>query len=251
MQRFLITARSCERYSFAMLWIAAISLVAMLAPEPAAGAPADTGQPFPHVRVDRAARTVEFDGEVPIDARTPDSKGRHPLIYLEQIACTPDTREHESLVVTPARPSHIHAALLLIGLEPGAPGAWAQQDGTLVFSPPTGDGIRIEFVTVGDDGDERVEPALSWVRHARTGARPPNRVFVFAGSRVMDRPRAGTYDADMSGTLIGLATFGTETIAFPEDISPEQSVQEPVWIADPERTPPRGTLVRVRLSPAP
>lgn len=212
--------------------------------------PQPDAQPFPHLRVDRKARVVEFDAVVPIDARTPDAKGRHPLIYLELIACTPDTREHESLVVTSAKPSHIHAALLLIGLEPGKPGAWTTRNREAVLTPPTGDEVRVEFVTLDDEGKEHVSPAASWVRHAQTNDPLPDRLFLFAGSRIVQRPAGEIYDADMSGTLIGLATFGTETLALPTVFSPEAAVDEPVWIADPENTPPRGTSVRVRLTPA-
>lgn len=212
-------------------------------------APAPDAQPFPHVRVDRESRLVEFDAVVPIDARTRDDRGRHPLIYLEQIACIHDTREHESLVVTAAKPSHIHAALLLIGLEPGHPGRWSSENGEPTLSPPTGDPVRVEFVTVGDDGDEVVAPAASWVRHANTGERFPNTHFVFAGSRFVQHAGADLYDADMSGTLIGLATFGTETLALPTVFSPEAAIDVPVWIADPDATPPVGTHVVVRLSP--
>ncbi len=211
--------------------------------------PHDT-QPFPHVRLDREARVVEFDAIVPIDARTPDSKGRHPLIYLEQIACIPDTREHESLVVTDAKPSHIHAALLLIGLEPGSPAEWTTQNRETVLKPPAGDKLRVEFITVGDDGDDHVSPAASWVRHAGTNEPMPDQPFLFAGSKIVERPGGAIYDADMSGTLIGLATFGTETIALSTVFSPEAAVDQPVWIADPVNTPPRGTHVRVRLTPA-
>ena len=43
--------------------------------------------------------------------------------WLEQVACMVGTREHESLVVVEAKPSEVHAALLLLGLEPGTPKA--------------------------------------------------------------------------------------------------------------------------------
>ena len=75
---------------------------------------------FPYVRVDRAAGVVEFDGIVPIDAHDPKT----PLVFLEEFVCTPDSREYESLVVTKAKPSHVHAALLLAGGLAGKPGEW-------------------------------------------------------------------------------------------------------------------------------
>ena len=46
---------------------------------------------FPHVYFDAAAGLIAFDAEVPID---PGSKST-PVVYLETIACTRDTKEHE------------------------------------------------------------------------------------------------------------------------------------------------------------
>jgi len=40
---------------------------------------------------------------------------------LELLACSPNTREHESILVIEARPLHIFKAMGLIGLQPGKP----------------------------------------------------------------------------------------------------------------------------------
>eukprot|EP00913_Durusdinium_trenchii_P006317 g5929.t1 len=124
---------------------------AVPAPTPDTGAPANPrreAEPeaasmrevFAHVRVDAARRVVEFDGIVPIDCHHEDT----PDVYLEVIACTKGTREHEALVMTEARPSHVHAALLLIGLTPGAPGAPAGRGEGAI--EPSGDAVRVEIV---------------------------------------------------------------------------------------------------------
>ncbi len=212
-------------------------------------------QPFPDVRIDFAAKTVEFDATVPIDAHNEDGVP----IFLELIACSPDTREHESLVVTDALPSNIHAALLLIGLESGRPGGFRrakQQEGATANAPtpferiaPEGDAVRVEFVVVRD-GVESAEPAASWVVRDRTGEALPDEGFVFAGSRFVTRQGREWYDADGAGTLIGLHTFGSECVAWRGVMSPESTLDEPVWVADVKRTPPIGTRVIVRLSPA-
>jgi len=44
---------------------------------------------------------------------------RHGL--LELIVCTKGTKEHESIIMIEAKPSHIHTALLLLGAVPGNP----------------------------------------------------------------------------------------------------------------------------------
>lgn len=202
-------------------------------------------QLFPAVRVDRVQRFVEFDGTIPIDAHDPGA----PNVYLELIACTRDSREHESLVVTSAKPSHIHAALLLLGLEPGTP----ERLDPSAPMPATGPTLRIEILFKADNQTttRRVEELII---NAKTGKTLPNQQWVFAGSRFLPKPNNnGTttevYDADGTGTLIGLATFGSETIAPRAGFSPQASVAEPVWIARKETLPKIGTPVTVRLHP--
>ena len=77
-------------------------------------------QAIGRVRIDADAGIVEFDASVPITVDDADA----PFVYLELIACTPGTKEHEVLVVTDALPSNIHAALLLVGASAGEPGRW-------------------------------------------------------------------------------------------------------------------------------
>jgi hypothetical protein len=49
--------------------------------------------------------------------------------------------------------------------------------------------------------------------------------------------------------LVGLTTFGSEVVAYPDLYSHDSAVEEPMWIADPERVPPFETPVTVRLTP--
>jgi len=217
----------------------------------AGSAAAELRQVFPHVWADTEAKIVEFDGRVPIVVDDPEA----PDVYLEVIVCTPDTKEHETLVVTEARPSHVHAALLMIGLKPGRPGHWTWSgdgpDATLTAHDPEGDPLRVTMLWTDAAGVERSADSSEWIRHQDTGERPPARPLVFAGSRMTDRGYGREmYDADGTGVLIGLATFGSEVIAWPETFSPDSGVDEPVWLADPTTTPPLDTPVRVRLTPA-
>jgi hypothetical protein len=204
---------------------------------------------FPSVRVDAAARVVEFDGIVPIDAFDPDA----PLVYLELVACTPDTREHESLVMTQADAAHVHAALLLIGLEPGTPGSWAWDGKDLRAIAPTGPELEVRLVTKGVDGAEVSAPPQAWIVSARDRRRFDSAgtgAWLFSGSMVRTRQGREVYEAQGAGTLIGLTTFGSETIAWREVISPEAAVSEPEWIADKAVVPKMGTPVTVRITPA-
>ena len=221
---------------------------------PAPPAPSGPREMFPLVRVDLAAKLVEFDGIVPINCHDPVT----PLVYLELVACSPDTREHESLVMTRARPSNVHAALLAIGLEPGVPGSWEFQDKKLIPVPPRGDGVEVSVAYRDAAGREIECPVTDWIINARTGGPfvpregdPAGPRWVFAGSVIAKRQGREVYDADGSGTFIGLCTFGSEVVAWRDTISPEAMVDEPVWIADAAKVPASGTPVVVRLRPAP
>lgn len=222
--------------------------------EPATSVPAGMIDAFPHVRVDRRAGIVEFDGIVPVDAHDP----RTPLVFLEQFVCCPDSREYESLVVTKARPSHVHAALLLAGARAGRPGEWrwvnepAPGSEHLTTRAPEGTPLRMTFRWNDAEGRPREAPAAAWVKLHPSGApltgTPRAPLWVFAGSRIVHRNGRDYYDADMTGELVGLTTFGGETVSWYEVLSPDAAVQEPEWIADADIVPAYATPVTVVLT---
>jgi hypothetical protein len=199
---------------------------------------------FEHIRFDVAARTVEFDATVPIRLDDP----RAPRVYLEQLVCIPDTKEHEVVLVTSAKPSHVHAALLAVGLQPGKPATWKQEGVKMVPIAPEGDAVKIELIYTNAAGERVTDAPSKWVKNAATGEAWPSGDWVFAGSVMVMRQGRDIYEADAGGTLIGLTSFGTEVLAWPKVISPDSQQQEPEWIADAARVPPMGTKVVVRLS---
>lgn len=214
------------------------------APSESAAEPAEPvwREVFPGVRLAAGLRAVEFDGIVPIDAHDPKT----PLVFLEQIACRPDSKEHEALVMSDALASHIHAALLLAGLEPGSTGSWSWDGEVMTTVPPSGAPLRVEVIHRGEDGVERAWSPNDWIVNERTGEHPSFQ-WVFAGSRIMRRGGVDRYDADGTGLLVGLTTFGSEVIAASTVISHEAQVQSPEWIADARVVPRFGTPVAVRL----
>lgn len=200
----------------------------------------------PGLWIDRAARTVEFAAAVSVDVRTDGS------VQLETVVCTPDTREYESLLVTAVRPSRIHAALLRIGLRPGEPGKFDFVDGKLIAIDPTGPRLRVSFHWLDDNDAPRSTDPAAWIVADPASVGPPVRPaagFVFAGSGFARSAAGAGYFADSDGTLIGLATFGSETIAYADAFSPESAYSDQAWFADENAVPPVGRSVTVRLEP--
>lgn len=212
---------------------------------------ADVVQLAPGIRVDRVRGEVLVDASVPIDASKPERR-----VYLEVLVCSPNTREHETLLVTPVSASLVHAGLLLLGLEAGRTGRWSFEGMQAVPAGPEGPEVEV-LVRREVDGAAREEPLSSWVVDVRSGANVmaahPQSMWVFAGSRFR---RAGegretsAYEADREGTIVGLSTFGTETVAWTQMHHPDTSVEAPAYIADPARTPTAGTRVTLVLRPA-
>ncbi|MEE8154125.1 MAG: YdjY domain-containing protein [Phycisphaerales bacterium] len=171
--------------------------------------------------------------------------------WLEQIACAPNSREHESLVVVKAKPSEVHAALLLAGFEPGSPGTWSYVDDALHFTQPTGDRLDVLVRYENAAGDTIQEPMSDWIQDHLGQHEFPDEPWVFGGSAFQKNlPWMGPgehYVADMTGSIIGLVTFGDEVIGFSRVIADQETVQPPVWEVRTDHVPPVGTEVTLIL----
>ena len=170
--------------------------------------------------------------------------------WLEQIACSPRTREHETLVVIKAKPSDVHAALLLAGIQHGTPGSWSFEDEAVSFTPPTGDRLEV-LVRYELDGRTVEEPIRTWMADAEGRSSFPDTAWVFAGSLFAENPDwmgpGEHYVADQTGSIIGLVTFGDEVVGFEEVFSDQQSIQPLAWQVRIDHVPPVGTPVTVIL----
>lgn len=183
-----------------------LCLVAPLAAQPAATspAPAPATQPGkvvqfqPHIRIDYPNRCVEVDGQVIL---------RQGL--LELFACSPNTREHESIVRLNTRPLFIMQALGLLGLEPGRPLRMDPDTGEII--PASGDPVEIEVRYEADGVSKRV-PIETWMRHSQSKGRLERQPWVFAGSFPVDN---GAIAADEEGTIIAVVDFESAIIALP------------------------------------
>ncbi len=202
-------------------------------------------EPFEGVAVQTAGGVVEVAAWVCLDGG-----------WLEQVACSPETREHEALVVIETRPSNLHAALLMAGFEPGTPGQWSYDDGVVTVTPPTGDRVDI-FVRYQKDGRTVQEPIGAWMVGAEDDRPFPNRAWVFAGSSLAENPGwmgpGEHYVADLTGSIIGLVTFGDEVIGYERVMSDQEAVEPTQWRVNTGHVPPIGTPVTVifRARPGP
>ena len=199
---------------------------------------------FPGLRVDVANKVMEFDATVPINAQG-------ERVYLEVLVCTPNTREHETLVVTNVKPSHIHATLLLMGLQEGTAPRWDFDGVNLTPVAPTGPRVEVFLRESGQpasanrpiaDFVTNITNDRSLATHIRAGTTAPDHL-VFAGSRFVDN----IYAADMDGTIVGLTAFGGETIAWTAMYHPDTDRMTPEWIADGTKLPPFRTEMIVTI----
>ena len=201
---------------------------------------------FPGLHVDVANKIIELDAEVPINAQA-------ERVYLEVLVCTPNSREHETLVVTNVKPSQVHAMLLLIGAQPGTPPRWDFDGTNLKPVAPTGPVLDV-FLREASQPASANLPIADFVSsvtsdrtlatYVRKDTQRPDK-FVFAGSRLVENG----YAADMDGTIIGLTAFGSETIAWSAMYHPDTDRMSPDWIADGKKLPKIGTKMIVTIKP--
>lgn len=208
---------------------------------------------FPHVRVDKEAGLVEFDGSVCVDVKQAET----PRVEIELFVCLPmRDKEMESLVVSAALGAHVHAGLLLAGLTPGEAGRieFPPEENKIRRVSPRGEVVKVEFVWTAE-GKERTASPLEWVIDERDGKRLSEKKdwkLVFGGSRFGKMKNAEgrpleAYDADGLGTLIALCTYGSETIGLNQVWSHDSGIDRPWWVADTKAVPGYGTPVKVRV----
>ena len=224
---------------------AALLLAGPLAPAALAqDAPPSATRPagFPHVAIDRVAGRVSVDAEV-IDCRMP----------LEFLCVVAGTSEHEAVLRTRARPSDVHAALLVLGLAPGSPADYPAADHSVAdhsaadrATPPTGPALRLS-VEYARDGDSMSVPAYRLMRDTRTKRPMPPTTWVFSGGRVLEGDYAGTYGADLTGYVVSVVNFAYSPIDVARVAGSDNDTLE--WEIDPAAAPPPGTAVTLVIEP--
>src|SRR5437868_5097962 len=140
---------------------------------------------LPHLQVDVPKHQIRVECE----AVNPEEK-------LEFLCCSSGTKEYESVLRSRARPSHLHFALLMLGLEPGQPVKFNRAENK--WTPPRGPALKVscEFVR---DGKTVTLPAARLMRSVKDKTEMPDVQWVFVGAATLDD---GEYSADVTGYLI-------------------------------------------------
>jgi hypothetical protein len=178
------------------------------------------------VLLDTKARTVTCPGFV--------NMLRGPIEYL---AVTPTGKRHESVFVLEVDPTHLHVALLLLGLEPG---------GNLRFQGdahrPAGAPVEVEvrWSAGGRDRSARLEESAWDIPKRRPMESHP---WVFTGSRITD---AG-FGAALEGSLIACYNDPYAILNNPLPTGADDTVYK----VNERLVPPVKTPVTLILRPAP
>ena len=200
---------------------------------------------LPGVVIDFRERCVDVAGFICLDEGS-----------LELVACTKDSKEHESIVVIDAKAIHVHTALLLLGAQSGNPAMRkpiGEQGRRWIDVPPKGDPVDVLLVFKGRDGKVAERPIGDFIAPSHedpddaSGVEFP-RTFVFAGSRLVgDEPGPRKYLSDLSGNVISISTFGDELLCLPGIHGHADGLL--MWQIDATELPDVGTKVTLRLRP--
>jgi hypothetical protein len=186
---------------------------------------------LPHVSFDAKARQVRVECE----ALGVDSP-------LEFFCVKTGGSEHESVLRTPATPSHIHTALLAVGLKPGRPVQYSEALNK--WLPPQGPPLHITLEWE-KDGKTVSVPAYRCLLDIKTKKEVAPFNWVFAGSR--EGPD-GSFGADVTGYVVSVVNFDYSLIDIPQVASNSNDLLE--LRRNPEVAPPAKTKVTMVIEPA-
>jgi hypothetical protein len=180
--------------------------------------------------IDPKYKRVVVDGEVSL------TEGP-----LEMFACIKGTKEHESVVAVDCKAFLLHAALLAVGAVPGQPVQFSP-----VYRAASGTPISVELVWTDAKGVHRSN-AKEWVMNYKT-KKPLDTDWVFTGSGFYEdeETKEKHYMAE-GGDLICVSNFPSAMLDLP--IESSQANNALTFSANTEAIPPKGTKVRMVLTP--
>ena len=208
---------------------------------------------LPGLMINLEERCVDVEGSVCLDEGT-----------LELVACTKDSKEHESIVAIDAKPIHIHTALLLLGAKSGNPAMRKRIEGEQerwVDIPPRGGQVDLYLVFENKEGKKIERPISEFITRSgseldsRDGdkagaddAKFPTHTFLFAGSQLrVDGAGPRKYHCDLSGNVVSISTFGDELLCLPGVHGHANGAL--MWQVDATHLPAVGSKITLRLRP--
>jgi biopolymer transport protein ExbD len=197
----------------------------------------------------RPGRRVQFQPGVFIDWRVPQVEIEARVVLqvglLELFACTPNTREHESILQVQAPAEHIYQALGLIGLQPGHPVQWEAEREQVIPAAGAPVELLVRWWPESTSQPPREVDVSEWMLANATDRPPPPQPWVFAGSV---RDEQGVLAAEYEGTIVAVVDFEGALIALPRSYSDSNAE---LWLrANPDAVPPVGTRCLLLVRPS-
>jgi hypothetical protein len=215
---------------FVSLLVSLLLLTSSLHAGPPTTRPAE--RKLPHLQLNLARHQVRVECEA-INAEE----------KLEFLVCATGTKEYESVLRSRARPSHLHLALLMLGLQSGQPVRFNEAEN--IWIPPRGTALKVscEFQR---DGKTTVIPASRLMRSVKDKIAMPDDVhWVFVGAPTLED---GEYAADVTGYLITVVNFEHTVVDIPQLKSSKNESLE--WEINPDEMPKRNTPIWLIIEPA-
>jgi len=194
-----------------------------------ASAPASTAAviKWPGLQVDLKKKIIRLSGRFSLEEGV-----------VELIACRKGTKDYESLLALDAEPHKFHAALLLIGLEPG--GYVAKNN------VPRGGKAKL-LVRFKRDGKEFSVPPERFVYNLRDKRAMKPRHWVFVGSRMVktspEEPER--YWGDLTGAMVTTFLDPSTVLENPGKYREDDTV----FVVYKEKVPPLGTKAELIVMP--
>lgn len=194
---------------------------------------------LPGLTIDREKKIVELHGKIILPLQSE---------WLELLACMPKSREHESIISLEAKPSHVHGALLLIGLKAGSPLKAEKVDDVWKYHAPKGPKVAVTVI-YEKDGKKIEVKANEWIVDQKTRKPLADNIWLFTGSRMHTVNGREIYVADVEGNILSLVNFGDEVLSRSTAERGGQDGGGNAWAANSKLIPPTGTKIIVRLTP--
>lgn len=172
------------------------------------------------VEVDSRRRTLSMSGWVNMNEGGP----------VEYLICGPRGKTHESVFVVEGSVTDLHAAFLLLGVQPG------QGPMDVGRGQPVGPECVI-WVEWEADGEQRRERAEKFILDLRTGEPLPDTGWVFTGSIM----REGRYMATLDESYVATYWDPWAVLNIPLDVGADDTL----LLVNKEATPEEGTPVRI------